>query len=280
MKKRNQILIALFCILILFGCSTQPKESEENILHKMNWEGKEILFYESSGLSYTDGKKTYNTEMQMLNSEDGTKRLYVTLIPSKDNISVYQDEVRIDPIDTFEYKNFEGEIYDAALTLMKQLKAVDASLELDNVHAVVYSLDTMNKASIKTESMPESIGVKWVAVSKDTMHGQVVDFTLEELETMIQSWEKAEVTKNQIQSEYGRNYQVNWKGVGFNELLFNNGMRMHIPELEVSIVRVNEKRYMEVINRMDYNASYASYYSLSEQQWSEFENWKNQLRKN
>jgi len=97
---------------------------------------------------------------------------------------------------------------------------------------------------------------------------------------MIHTWQKAEITKNQIQSPYDRVRQVSWEGFSLNELLFNNGMKMHIPEIEVSMVIVNKKQYMEVENRLDYDASFVSYYSLSEQQWNDFENWKNQLRKN
>jgi len=280
MKKRNRFLVSVLWILILFGCSSQLKNSEENVLHKMNWEGKEILFYESSVLSYTDGEKTYNTEMQMMNSEDGSKRFYVTLIPSDSFIEVYQDGVAVEPIDTFVYKTFRGAEYDSALTLMKRLDIVDDNLELKDLHAVIYSLDTLKTTSMMTETMPESIGRKWVSISKDTMRGYVVDFALEELETMIHTWQKAEITKNQIQSPYDRVRQVSWEGFSLNELLFNNGMKMHIPEIEVSMVIVNKKQYMEVENRLDYDASFVSYYSLSEQQWNDFENWKNQLRKN
>ena len=272
----KRILCLCMLILSLCGCSVNKDLTEDEILFELDWQGKHVLFYESLTLSYTDGSQNYSTDYQMLNSENGQYRLYVALMNEGNPYTVYQDGTAAEPIASFIYKDFSGEEYEKTLAWMKEMNLVSDDLELNNVTAVIYALDISKVSSIDYDGLPEYISRRWVDAGDNQMRGDSVVFTLEELTQIIGSWEKTSAAKNQIVKS-SRTIRVSWEGVSDNYFVYNNGMNLHIPEINVSSVMINGVKLMEVENKLDYGNAFTVYYKLTSSQWDEFDEWVTNL---
>ena len=263
----------LLFVLLLFGCSTNQEIPEEQILYRLNWEGKEIIFYENANLVYTDGEMLCSQSYQMMNSDDGSKRLYIVITDLRiDKYDVYQEGVKLEPVGSFVLETFDEKAHEEALELLKRLNLADEDLQLQNIEVSIYSLDTSKEASLSYETMPESISRKWESIGNYEFRGIWADFTIEDLLEKIDSWSKVSVAKNQV-DKYSREWKVSWEGIQSNQLIYSNGMNMHVPEIVVCSVECNGQRYLEVENRMDYSSASVAYYELTQQQWQEFEEW-------
>ncbi len=269
----KKIYFALLFVLLLFGCSMNQEIPEEQILYRLNWEGKEIIFYENANLVYTDGEMLCSQSYQMMNSDDGSKRLYIVITDLRiDKYDVYQEGVKLEPVGSFVLETFDEKAHEEALELLKRLNLADEDLQLQNIEVSIYSLDTSKEASLSYETMPESISRKWESIGDYQFKGIWADFAIEDLLEKIDSWSKVSVAKNQV-DKYSREWKVSWEGIQSNQLIYSNGMKMHVPEIVVCSVECNGQRYLEVENRMDYSNASVVYYELTQQQRQEFEEW-------
>lgn len=278
MRKTIGFILSLACCLMMASCSSNQEIPEDQVLYRMNWEGKEITFFETSNLSYTDGKNTYSTSFHMLNSDDGDKRLYVIEDAFGIEYQVLQNGEVQEPIGTFVVKNYEGEIYEKSFELVQRLGVVDDHLVLSNVVAKIYSLDISKPTSLWFDSMQETVARRWDKTSDSNYRGYIVDLDFSVLEKLMSSWDEASVAKNLV-SAYTREYLISWENVASNQLIYDNGMKMHVPALNVNRVTVNDEQYIEVENQMDYDHSFTTYYQLTNQQMNELLEWKTSLRK-
>lgn len=277
MRKMMGFILALACGLVMTSCTSNQEIPEEQILYRMDWEGKEITFFETSNLSYTDGKNTYSTGFHMLNSDDGSKRLYVVEDVFGIEYQVMQNGEVQEPVGTFVVENFEGESYEKAFELGQKLGVIGDDLVLSNVVAKIYSLDMAKPASLWFDNMRETIARRWDKTGDWNYSGYMVDFDFSVLEKLISSWDEASVAKNLV-SAYSREPLISWENVASNQLIYDNGMKMHVPTLKINRVTANDTQYIEVENQMDYNHSFTTYYQLTSQQMNELIEWKSNLR--
>lgn len=271
---REYLRLLLVSILImLVGCSTFKDEA----FYQMSWQGKEITFYDGSILSYTDTEERYSIDYQMMNSKDNSKRFYVRLGTEHDNYAITQDGIVIEPITTFEYNTYSSKEYEDTLELLKKLNFVDEDIQLSTIYAYVYSLDINKTTSYSGNQIPDTVSRRWVYTEINEAEGTKVDFSIEEVEKMILTWNKTSIPKDKITSR-NKKRQLTWEDTKSNILMYELGMKMHIPTLTFSTIELENQNIIEVENRLDYFNAFCEYYELSDEQLNDFLSWKASLK--
>lgn len=271
--KKHLWILSFSILTILVGC----RASSDEVLYQMSWQGKEITFYDDTVLSYTDTEKRYSIDYQMMNSKDKSKRLYVCLGTENYTYAITQDGIAIEPIAAFEYKTYSSKEYEDALNVLKKLNLIEEDIQLSTVYAYVYSLDINKTTSYSGNQVPDTVSRRWVYIEIDEAVGTKVELSLDDVEKMISTWNKTSVSKDKITSR-NKKRQITWEDTKNNILIYELGMKLHVPALTLSTIELENQTLIEVENRLDYFNAFCEYYELSNEQLNDFLSWKASLK--